>query len=177
MVNGTGDTTCNTVNCGATGSFGNITTSGNLTVTGVYGAWARYNLYGTSYTASATTAIGWTTSFTSSNITHTANTATFAVSQAGVYKFDCQIYFQTYYAAALLLNLQRSTNSGSTWVTQSINPSMTGSSQSILCMAISTLVQATAGDWFQYTITNPLTYAVLISSSSANTFHSVCRVG
>ena len=170
------------MNCGATGTFGNITTSGNttlggtLSVAGNYGAWARFTLYGTSYPASVVSALTWSTSFTSSNITRTANSSSFAVSQAGVYKFDAQVTFQTGQTAIFILALQRSTNSGSAWTTYNATYSLNASTVVVNFLTLSSLVQANAGDWFQYTISNPIASALLISSSGY-TFQSVCRVG
>ena len=62
---------------------------GNLTITGSYGAWASASIYGTAYASNAY--FTWGAMTTSSNITHTANTSQFLVSQAGTYVIACSV--------------------------------------------------------------------------------------
>ena len=156
-------------------SSGNAALAGTLAVTGNYESWGRFVIYGASYAASATSPLTWTTHFMSPSITRTNNSSSFIVAQSGVYKFDCQVTFATGQAFLFVLNLQRSTNSGSTWTTQNGTYSPNASGTVINCFTLSSLVQATAGDWFQYTMQHFETSAVSINASY--TFQTVCRVG
>ena len=68
-------------------------------------------LYGTSYGSQSVTRGALTTSH---NITHTANTDSFQVLQAGTCLISCYVYFSTITAGAFQLIGRYSTN-GSTW--------------------------------------------------------------
>ena len=153
---------------------GNTSCGGTLSVAGNYGAWGRFTSYGTTIPPSATTALTWTTTFMSTNITRTNNTSSFAVTGAGVYKFDCQFATNGSQTGIFLLTLLRSTNSGSSWNGYSSTYCM-NSTVAFNYMQHSSLVQANAGEWFEYTISNPI--AGTISIDTNRTVQTVCRVG
>ena len=68
---------------------GAISTSSTLSVGGSYGAWASAPISATTYASDAY--FTWEAMITSNNITHTAGTSSFQVSQAGTYMIGLSI--------------------------------------------------------------------------------------
>ena len=94
-------------------SNGNVSNSGTLTLGGSYGAWAQASLWTTTYWT-GNQPLTWMALISSNNITHSTNTDSFQVSQAGTYAISCYVYISTIASGAFQLIGRYSTN-GSTW--------------------------------------------------------------
>ena len=88
--------------------------TGNVSVVGgSYGAWAQASLWTSTY-GTGNQNLTWMALITSNNITHTTNTDSFQVAQAGTYVISCYIYISTIAAGAFQMIGRYSIN-GSTW--------------------------------------------------------------
>jgi hypothetical protein len=87
--------------------------TGNVSVSGSYGAWAQASLWTATY-GTGNQNLTWMALITSNNITHTTNTNSFQVSQAGTYAISCYIAITTIASGGLQM-IGRYSSNGSTW--------------------------------------------------------------
>ena len=163
-----------------TGSFGSIQSTyevsvgTNLNVVGSYGAWAQAPLYGTSYGTGNQSAT-WGALTTSRGITHTTNTNSFQVSQAGFYFVTCYVYVSTITAGAFQL-IGRFSNNGSTWSNVMVSTGqgayLQGSTLSMQGMCI-----MSANSYADILIYNATTGTVTLTAVVPNSYFYMYRIG
>jgi hypothetical protein len=83
------DTSGNVWNYGNHTILSSLNVIGSTIQQGSYGCWAQAPIYGTSYASG--TQITWGAMTTSNGVTHTANTASFKLSQAGTYSIGASL--------------------------------------------------------------------------------------
>ena len=171
------------VACSGTGSFGSVTVSGaqadisaggNLTIGGSYGAWALAPLYGTSY-GTGNQSVTWAALTTSRNITHTANTNSFQVAQAGTYFISCYVQFNTITTGGFQIIGRYSTN-GSTW---SNVLASTGAGASLAGVTMSTqgIYTMAASSYADIQIYNATTGTVTLYGTTPLSYFYMYRIG
>ena len=161
-----------------TGSFGSIQSTNevsvgtNLNVSGSYGAWAQAPLYGTSYGNQSVT---WGALTTSRNITHTANTNSFQVSQAGTYLIACYVYLSTITAGAFQLIGRYSTN-GSAWSNVTVTTGQ-GANLANCTLSMQGICTMAANSYADILIYNATTGTVTLTAVTPNSYFYMYRIG
>jgi hypothetical protein len=93
---------------------GDISTTGNVSITGSYGAWSMARLNATSYAANGVS-MSWKSGLTSSNIIHTTDSITFQVNQAGTYFVGVYAYCTSTHASGVVQLIGRYSANNTTY--------------------------------------------------------------
>ena len=156
---------------------GAIATSSNLNVGGSYGAWAMALLSGASY-AVGTSGMTWAASTTSYNISHTVNTNSFQVSQAGTYFIGCYITSTSSGSSGVMQLIGRYSTNGTTWsnVLVSTYPGSTliANSSTVFLQGIYSMA---ANSYFDVRVYNGTPSALTFHTSAPNSYFYMYRVG
>ena len=129
------------------------------------------------YTNSGLSVLQWgaMTSYGPQTITHTTNTASFEVSNAGLYLFNVQLTTNgTANAAQCYLGLQYSTN-GSTWSTTAQN-TCAWQQNNQQTMTLTVMQAMAANSYAQIVLSNGSSASFSVSTTASTTFFNMCRV-
>jgi hypothetical protein len=151
-----------------------VNASGNLTVTGSYGAWAQAPLYGTSY-ATGNQSVTWAALTTSCSITHTANTNSFQVAQAGTYFIACNVYLSAITAGSFQLIGRYSTNN-STWSNVLVSTGQ-GANLASSTLSMQGIYPMAANSYADILIYNATTGTVTLTAVTPNSYFYMYRIG
>ena len=167
----------NKANLSGASFTGAITTSSNLSVGGSYGAWAMALLSGNSY-AVGTVNMTWASSTTSNNISHTASTDSFQVSQAGTYFIGCYITSSSTGSSGVMQLIGRYSTNGTTWsnVLVSTYPGSTliASSSTVFLQG---LYQMAANSYFDVQVYNGTPSTLTFYATVPNSYFYMYRIG
>ena len=155
---------------------GNLSVGGTMTNTGSYGAWALAPIYGTSH-ANGNVNFTWGALTTSNNITHTANTDSFQVTQAGTYFIGCYVAPTSTATSGLMQMIGRYSTNGSTWsnVLVSTYPgtSVTANNSTLVLQGICTMALNSYFDVQMYNTAGTIT----LNATNPNSCFYMYRIG
>ena len=133
----------------------------------------RRLLYGTSYGNSAMT---WGALTTSNNITHTANTDSFQVSQAGTYAISCYAFINAINTGGVFQMIGRYSTNGTTWSNVLVSH---GSSSYMVntTMFLQGIATTAANSYFSITTYNTTSGNVTLNSTTPFSYFHMYRIG
>jgi hypothetical protein len=112
---------------------------------------------------------------TSNNITHTTNTNSFQVAQAGTYVISCYIYISTIAAGAFQMIGRYSIN-GSTWSNVLVSTG-SGAYSANSTMSINGIYTMAANSYFDIQLYNATGADVVLTTTSPNSYFQMYRIG
>ena len=117
----------------------------------------------------------WMALITSNNITHTTNTNSFQVSQAGTYAISCYVYISTIASGAFQLIGRYSTN-GTTWSNVLVTTG-SGAYLANTTLSIQGIYTMAANSYFDIMIYNATGSNVTLNSTSPLSYFQMYRIG
>ena len=115
---------------------------------------------------------------TSNNITHTASTNSFQVSQAGTYFISCYAYVSSTYASGLMQLIGSYSTNGSSWSNVLVSTyGSSGLGSSIYTVVLQGIYTMAARSYFDVQIYSTLPSAVSFNTTAPNSYFYMYRIG